>query len=121
MSGYDLVTLAQARAQLRSTSTADDTDLRLKISAASLAAIRYLDGGGIDFLNSYNQPDTDSAGHPLDVPPDVQLAVLMAIGAFYANRAGEAPDAVDAGFGYGFALPKASIALLYPLRTPVIG
>jgi hypothetical protein len=120
MSGYDLVTLAQARAQLRSTSTADDTDLSLKISAASRAVVQYLDGGGSAFLNSSGQPDTNSAGHPLDVPEDVQLATLMLIAEYYKNREGAQDGAIDMQFGYAY-LPRPVIALLYPLRTPVIG
>lgn len=120
MSAWDLVTLTQARAQLRSTATADDADLRLKVTAASRAVLRYI-GTPQDFLNSGGQPDTDTAGAPLDVPEDVQLATLMAIGDYYANRAGEGVSAPDVQFGYGYGLPKASIGLLYPFRSPVIG
>jgi hypothetical protein len=120
MSGYDLVTLAQARAQLRSTTTADDTDLKMKISAASRAVVHYLDGGGRTFLNSSGQPDTDSAGKPLDVPEDVQLATLMLVAEYYKNREATQDGAVDPQFGYGY-LPRPVVALLYPLRLPVIG
>lgn len=110
-----LVTLAQASASLRRDQTVDDALLELHIAGASRAVLRYLKDGAY-FLNSTGEPDYDSAGDPLGVPEDVQLATLLLVGEFYDNTrdGGKAESWPD---GY---LPPAVKNLLYPLRTPTV-
>ena len=52
------------------------------------------------------------------VKRQVMLATLLLVGDFYANREPKASDPVDAQYGYGY-LPRAVVALLYPLRMPI--
>lgn len=115
-----LVTLAQARAHLRSDTTDDDADLELKIEAASELVTDYLgDAVWADFDST--GPILDSAGDPINVLKRVQQAVLLTTAFLYRERDGSQEYAVDPQFGYGFGLPKGAMALLYSLRRPVVG
>jgi hypothetical protein len=114
-----LVSLEAASAHLRRDTTDDDTDLLLKIRAASSAVVRYLGDGASMFLDSNGNPDAESDGVVIDVPEDIQIATLMLIGDLYKNREGSMDGQVDPQFGYGY-LPIHVIALLYPYRTPTI-
>ena len=109
-----LVSLEQASSHLRRDTSEDDLDLMLKIEAASAAVINYLKDGA-DFLDSADEVDFDSAGDPIGVPKEVQQAVLLLVGNFYRDRDGETPEGWDP-----FYLPRAVVALLYPLRTPTM-
>lgn len=113
-----LVTLAQARAHLRSDTDADDDDLLLKITAASAAVVRYL--GDYEFCDFDSAGMiVDSAGDPINVQPRVQQATLMMVGYLYKERDGSNAFAVPERFGYGY-LPLGVTALLYGLRRPVV-
>lgn len=112
------VTLAQASMHLRRDSDDDDTDVLLKISAASGAVKNYLKSG-----SPYEQEETsngdlvpvlDSAGEPI-VLPEVQQATLLLLGYFYRDRDGQDPNSWNPGY-----LPEAVKALLYPLRDPAL-
>ena len=109
-----LVSLAQASLHLRRDTDDDDTDLILKIHAASGAVINYLKDGAT-FLDSADEVDTDSFSEPIGVPFEVQAAVLLLVGMFYLDRDGSEPDLWERGY-----LPKAITALLYPLRDPAM-
>ena len=115
-----LVTLAQARAHLRSDTDADDADLQLKIEAASEAVMDYLgDYGSEDFTDSAGDVYEDSNGIAQDVPARVQQATLVTVAWMYRERDGSNENEVSAG--HGFTLPKSATALLYSRRRPVIG
>lgn len=119
-----LVTLQQARDQIRSDTNADDAHLTLNIHAASGAVMNYLkstrpyvvdvDSNGDPVLDSFGDIVYfhDSAGDLL-VLPEVQQAVLYLLGVFYRDRDGQ--EMTDWQQGY---LPMPVIALLYPLRDP---
>lgn len=72
----DLVTLDQAKAQLRIDDTASDTELALMITAASDIVVDYL-------------KSDDAAAYTADtVPPRVQTAVLLVLASLYEDREG---------------------------------
>ncbi len=115
-----LVTLDQAKLHLRmdADDTFEDSDVTLKILAASAAVLDYLDAAQFDFLDTSGELLEDSSG-PLTVPYKVQAATLLLVGDLYKNREPTADDVVDPKFGYGY-LPRAVVALLYPLRIPPV-
>ncbi len=111
------VSLQQASDHLRRDTTDDDNDLLLKIRAASQGILNYL--GTVDFLDSSGEVEEDSAGDPLNVPEPIQIATLMMIGVFYADRDGEQYRDAGAEDRLGkMSLPRAVHWLLDPLRTP---
>lgn len=121
-----LVTLQQARDQIRSDTTDDDNHLTLNIHAASKAVMNYLkstrpyilevDSAGDPVLDSNGDPVYfhDSAGDVVALP-EVQQAVLYLLGVFYRDRDGQDMSAWEHGY-----LPKPVIALLYSLRDPAL-
>lgn len=106
-----LITLQQARDQIRSDTNADDNDLNLKIEAASQAVLNYLEDGADSFLDTAGELILDTSGEPVGIPANVQQAVLVLVDILYNNRGN-----VEAkNFNY---LPDTVIYLLYPLRLP---
>lgn len=111
-----LVTLQQASDHLRRDTTADNTDLTLKIHAASGMVMNYIQGPGIDgFTDSFGDVFVDSQGEPLDVPYEVQAATLLMVGYLYKNRDENADGAFDRGY-----LPAPVCAILTPFRDPSV-
>lgn len=108
-----LVTLQQARDQIRSDTNADDSDLELKIHIASDAVVNYLKSAAYDFLDSALEPFLDSNGDPLDIPYAVQGAVLLLVDILYNQRDG------GQAFNPNY-LPQSVVSLLYPLRDPAL-
>lgn len=96
-----LVSLDEARDHLRIDTTDGDSDLQLKVDAASESVLSY--------LKLQTEPDP--------VPAVVKAATLQLLGEMYKNREAEQDGAVPTQFGYGY-LPRPVIALLYPLRDP---
>lgn len=113
-----LVSLEQASNHLRRDSSDDDSDLIIKIKAASRAVVTYMDGGADFFLDSAGDAIEDSNGTAIGVPDDVQAATLMMVGLLYKTRDGEA-GTINPDFSSGF-LPDVVTCLLYPYRTPVV-
>lgn len=116
-----LVTLEQAKEHLRiepsdSSGGADDSDLTLKIKAASRAVIRYI-GAEQDFLDSAGDVVEDSNGPT--VPEDIQAATLLLLGSLHRNRDGEPSSNQAQTWEHGF-LPRPVISLLYPYRLPTL-
>jgi hypothetical protein len=72
----DLVTLDQAKAQLRIDDTYSDVELGQMISAASTIIVGYL------------KTPTAAAWTAETVPPHVQTAVLLVIATLYQDREG---------------------------------
>jgi hypothetical protein len=111
-----LVSLADAKLHLRADgSDHEDSDILLKIGAASLAVLRYIGANADTFLDSYGDVPVDSEGDPVGVPEDVAAAVLILLGDLYRNRDGE--NASEYEFG---TLPRVVVSLLYPWRTPTL-
>lgn len=129
-----LVTLQQASDHLRRDTDDDDSDLSLKIQAASRAVLNYLKNDMLAYefqADDEGDPILDSNGdisYILDssgdyVPrPEVQQAVLIMIGVFYIDR--DANSYVDPRSGGGLerlgnmSLPRSVHWLLDPIRTP---
>lgn len=132
----ELVSLAEARAQLRldepdSDGGPDDLWLAVFIPAISEAVLAWLkdewrayvpelDSNGDVLLNTDGEPipavDTDGNFTP---KWSVKAAVLIELASQFRYREGEGTDNVmtpDAGHGY--VLNKVSTALLAPLRKP---
>lgn len=112
-----LVTLQQAKDHVRSDYAADDTDLTLKIHAASGAVLNFLKDAADEFLDTAGLVPEDSNGDPVGVPFEVKAAVLLLVGDFYSNRGEDQTPNWNAQFAY---LPAAVTALLTPLRTPTL-
>ncbi|MUV20859.1 phage gp6-like head-tail connector protein [Burkholderia thailandensis] len=72
----DLITLAQAKAQLRITDTDSDGELASLVSAASDIVVGYL-------------KTVEAAAYTADtVPPRVRTAVLLVLASLYEDREG---------------------------------
>jgi hypothetical protein len=84
-----LVSLEQAKAQVREVADYEDADITLKIKAASRIIVNYLQDGADVFLESSGEPYEDSNGIAIDVPEDVMLAVLVLVGIMCRNRDGD--------------------------------
>ena len=131
-----LVTLEQASDHLRRDTGDDDSDLILKINAASNAVLNYLKNPLLAYqyaMDSFGELDLDSAGEPyLDqdsagayiARPEVQQAVLLILGTMYIDR--DAKEYVDPRSGGGLdrlgnmSLPRAAHWLLDPIRSPTM-
>jgi hypothetical protein len=111
-----LVTLAQAKAHLRVITDAEDDDITLKIHAASALVIDYLKEAADTFTDSSGEVLLDSSDLP-ETPYAVKAATLLMVGDLFKNREPTPDDVVNTQFGYGY-LPRAVVALLYPLRDP---
>lgn len=114
-----LITLQDARAQIRMDQTYDDAYIEASVRAASAAIVTYLKDPS--FADSSGLIPVDSAGVAIDVPEDIQWACRLLVGEFYRNRDGEQQGTIggaasfDQGYGY---LPRPVVALLYPHRVP---
>lgn len=111
-----LISLAAAKEHIRIDEDADeDTDLQLKINAASQAVINYLKDRAtvVLSLDSSGEPEQDSSGEPTGIPANVQMAVLLLTGIFYRDRDGQEMSKWAPGY-----LPPPVTALLYPNRDP---
>lgn len=113
-----LVTLQQASDHLRRDTTDDDTDLTLKIQAASLAVLNYIDDHS--FLDSAGNVEEDSAGNLLGIPEPIQCAVLLILGDLYADRDGaKFRDGMSTPRLGDIIIPRAAHFLLDAYRTPI--
>jgi len=134
----DLVTIADARAQLRlddfdSSGGADDAWLEIWIPAVSQAVMTWLKDSWRAFVPEYDSAGAvivDSAGDPIPAldsngdptpKPVVRAAVLIELASQFRFREGEGTDNVvpDAA-GHGYTLNKASTSLLTGLRKSTV-
>ncbi|VVE82622.1 head-tail connector protein [Pandoraea sputorum] len=108
-----LVTLEQVKSHLRIVHSSDDDDLIGKIHAASAVVVQYLKEGALEFLDSSGRVEVDSAGDPVGVPEDVQVATLIMVGYLNKDRDEDSDRAYEMGY-----LPKPVMAMLYRKRDP---
>jgi len=108
------ITLDQAKAQMRVTHDEDDEQIEEMIEAASATIYDYLKSAAAAFVDSSLEVDEDA------VPATVVMACKITVADWYKNREGQRDNAVPAEFGYGYSMPAAAIALLYPLRVPTL-
>jgi hypothetical protein len=106
-----LVTLEQAKEQVRETGDCEDDDIKLKIQAASQIIANYLQSAFDPYLDSTGTPETDADGIVLNIPDDVKMATLVMVGYLYRARDSDEEKA----FGLG-QLPFAVTALIYHRR-----
>lgn len=113
------VSLEQASDHLRRDTDDDDSDLILKIKAASIAvlnAIRkeqpFLDSGGLPIL--------DSNGVAENIPEPLKSATLIILGLLYADRDGEDFRDGDTSPRLGdIVIPRTAHFLIDPYRRPL--
>lgn len=132
----DLVTVAEARLHLRIDTELggiDDQWLAIFIPAISAAVLNWLkdewrayvpelgaDGNPVEDSNGDYIPVIDSNGE-IEPLPVVKAAVLVELASICQFRAGEGRDnVVTPDAGYGYALNKASTAILAPLRKSTV-
>lgn len=103
------VTLEEAKLHLRVDGDAEDSDITLKVHAASGAVRGYLKSAADLYLGEDGTPDLDK------VPFEVKAATLLMLGHLYKDRDEDSSNAYSQGF-----LPRPVTALLYPLRDPAL-
>lgn len=128
----ELVTHEEAIAHLRIDETADDTWLAIFIPAISEAVAGWLkdswrlyvpetDGDGVVVVDSSGDPIPLEDSNGYTVRPVVKAAVLLELSSVYRYREGEGKDnVVSDAAGYGYALNKASTAILASLRKSTL-
>lgn len=130
----ELVTLAEARAQLRldepdSNGGPDDAWLAIFIPAISEAVLGWLQDDWrayVPEVDSTGAVVVDSNGDPIPAEPlvakwRVKAAVLIELASQFRFREGEGTDnVVTPDAGYGYVLNKASTGLLAPLRKSTV-
>lgn len=129
----ELVTVADAREQLRLDDSADDAWLAISIPAISEAVALWLKDSWRLYvleLDADGKPIIDSNGTPVPVvdsnglnitKPIVRLAVLVELASHSRFREGEGTEnVVTPDAGYGYVLNKASTNLLVALRKPTV-
>lgn len=128
----DLVTNAEARAQLRIDDDSEDAWLAIFIPAISDAVARWLkddwrlyvtelDEDGSPILDSSGDevPVIDTSGH-YEVKPSVRAAVLIELASQFRFRDGDGVATVPPEAGHGYTLCAAATALLAPLRKSTV-
>lgn len=101
------ITLQDATQHLRVDDDADDSDITLKVHAASGAVRNYLKSAADAYF------DADGAVIAAKVPFEVQAATLLMLGYLYKQRDEDSGHEFEEG-----KLPRPVTALLYPLRDP---
>lgn len=121
----DLITLDEARSQIRGTS-ADDGWLTTWIPIVSDAIAAWLKDAWrlyVPEIDSSGVVTIDSSGDPVPsevIHPSVRGAALVEIASQYRFREGDGDNAVPADAGYGYMLCRTSTAMLAPLRKSTI-
>lgn len=124
-----LITLEAAKAQLQMDHDEDDVFISAKIDQASGAVLNYLKGTpigqpvydeqGAIVVNEDGVIEYERVDDVLVVRFEIQAAVQLLVAEYYKNREAEQDGEVAAQYGYGY-LPRAVVALLYPLRDPAL-
>lgn len=128
----ELVTVDDAREQLRLDSSDNDPWVHIAIQGVSEAVRAWMKDDWRLYLparDSSGDVVVDSDGDPVPaedsdgpiVHPTVRLAVLVELASQFRFREGEGKDnVVTPDAGHGYVLNKASTALLSALRRPTV-
>lgn len=114
----NLITLEQARAQIRSDLTVDDALVEAYIASVSESILNYVDVA--HYIDSTGEVPVDSSNIALGVPEPWRLACMLEVARMYRFRENDADDHVDPQFGYGYPFGKTAMGLLFPYRMPGI-
>jgi len=128
----ELVTNAEARAQLQIDDDAHDAWLGIWIPLVSDAVARWLkddwrlyvveldeDGEPVIDSNGDQVPEIDTSGH-YEVKPAVRAAVLLELASQFRFRDGDGVATVPIEAGHGYTLCNAATNLLSPLRKSTV-
>lgn len=125
----ELVTVDDAREQLRLDSSDNDPWVHIAIQGVSEAVRAWLkddwrlylparDSSGAVIVDSAGDPvPAEDSGGPI-VHPCVRLAVLAELESHFRFRSGDASTEVPSHAGYGYSLGRAATNLLTGLRRP---
>ena len=125
-----LITLEAAKEHLRVDGDYDDADITSKIMEASGAILTYLDGApvaqpkrdplgaAVRGASGAIEYEMDGGGAPV-VRYEIQAACKRLVGELYHNREAQQDGGMPHQYGYGY-LPRPVVALLYPIRRPVL-
>lgn len=107
-----LITIEQAKAQVRVVHDAEDGEITELIEDASEAIVGYMKDAADVFLTT--------GGDVIDeaVPADVRSACKLEVAHLFKNREGQSDSKIPDQYGYGYPLCAAAIAKLYRYRTP---
>jgi hypothetical protein len=108
-----LVSLQQAKDALRYDGSDNDTVVQMMIDFASAAVLAHLKFPADAYQDSSGLIPLDTNGDPMDIPGDIQMAVIYLTGYFLRD-----PSGVEGASWDEYSLPRPVIALLYPRRKP---
>lgn len=102
----DLITLEQAKDQLRVLHSYEDSKIKSLIKAAISAVFNHLDrpADGTDPRPFLIDPDTKLAVQPYKLQPDIETAVLMIVDDLYNNRGAKRSNALVENEAINFLL-----------------
>lgn len=122
----ELVTVDEAKLQLRIDDDAHDEWLELMIESVGHAVLSWLKDKWRLYLperDSDGEVVTDSDGDPVpseEVHPSVKGAVLIELASQFRFREGEGDNRVQSHEGHGFTLSRGATAMLTGLRKPTV-
>lgn len=108
-----LVSVQQAMDALRYDGMDNLPIVQMAVDAASAAVLSHLKFSSDAYADSSGVIPTDSNGDPLDIPKDIQQAVIYLTGYFLRD-----PSGVEGKDWDQWSLPRPVIALLYSHRKP---
>ena len=120
-----LVSLTEAKNQIRIDGTADDAWLTAAIAGVTSAIVSWLKSEARCYQTEIDDfgervVSTDAAGNPV-VDPVVKLAALNELAAQYRDREGSIATRAPDSWGHGYVLGVGATALLNGLRKPTVG
>lgn len=122
----NLVTVDEAKLQLRIDDDAQDEWLELMIEAVSQAVLSWLKDSWrlyLPELDSDGEVVLDSDDEPVpseDVNPAVKGAILIELASQMRYREGEGENRVPSQDGHGYTLSRGATAMLSGLRKPTV-
>lgn len=116
-----MITLEQAKAQLRVTHDAEDVQIQEMIDAATASILGYIKDHADTLTDTSGTIPTDTSGAPLvAIPADIQMACKLEVAHLFRNREGQSESKIPEQYGYGYPLCAAAIAKLYRYRVPTL-